>query len=287
MRFASEVVLGGCSAGGLGIYLGLDHMRSIITSYNPHILVTGFSDSGIFLEYSSHGYSKFGKKHYVEALVDGRIDYASTMRTLFNRLNISAGAHEECVHYHNHSSRHHANHSKRSQTTRQKRLGFKPDDCIFADHLIRFIKTPLFALQPRYDQWQLHHVIGSNYKSVIAEFGKNITNIVVKHLLSNTHNGAFVDSCAHHCTSCSANGEDSWNGPRVAVELLSERINPAKAYARWYNATTEVMTAAVLARESKLLRPINTQSIATSDPAKYLFMQQGSFPCDTCCFCRA
>ena len=113
----------------------------------------------------------------------------------------------------------------------------RADDCFFAEHLIHFIKTPMFALQPRYDQWQLHHVVGSNYKNIMNIFGMNITNIVTKRLLANHLNGAFIDSCTHHCTSCSSIGEDSWNGPRIVADTFSSSSSSS-------TTTTELMTAA-------------------------------------------
>lgn len=70
MTSATEIVISGCSAGGiatlfkyegynkpvysgLGVYLGIDPMRDQILESNAAIKVRAMSDSGYFLSYSS------------------------------------------------------------------------------------------------------------------------------------------------------------------------------------------------------------------------------------------
>ena len=53
MSSAEEVVISGCSAGGLAIYLGLDAISNMINSANASIAVRGMSDSGFFMDYTS------------------------------------------------------------------------------------------------------------------------------------------------------------------------------------------------------------------------------------------
>lgn len=58
MRTATEVVISGCSAGGLAVFLGLDQMAKIIQASakkfnNHHVTVRGLADGGFFADFSS------------------------------------------------------------------------------------------------------------------------------------------------------------------------------------------------------------------------------------------
>jgi hypothetical protein len=82
MRNAREVVIMGCSAGGLGIYLGLDQMRDIILQANSSIQVRGASDSGLFLDYTGDSQFRTPRKGMTafEATVNGILDFSTSMK---------------------------------------------------------------------------------------------------------------------------------------------------------------------------------------------------------------
>ena len=82
MRHAREVVIMGCSAGGLGIYLGLDQMRDIILQANSSIQVRGASDSGLFLDYTGDSQFRTPRKGMTafEATVNGILDFSTSMK---------------------------------------------------------------------------------------------------------------------------------------------------------------------------------------------------------------
>jgi hypothetical protein len=95
----------------------------------------------------------------------------------------------------------------------------------------------LLYYQPKYDQWQIWHVVGKPYNnSVINEYGNRLVGLMGDRLLQNNKHGAFVDACTHHCTSCSASGEDSWNGENV--KSTTEKLTPSEAFAKWYDRPT-------------------------------------------------
>mmetsp|Transcript_28054 Transcript_28054/g.39956 ORF Transcript_28054/g.39956 Transcript_28054/m.39956 type:complete len:496 (+) Transcript_28054:21-1508(+) len=256
MNSASQVVLSGCSAGGLGVYLGIDQMASIVKAANPNTIVRGLSDSGFFLPHSSNQLARvthlpFGRD---EASVNGKINYAQAMRTVFQFANMTAGTHPECLK--------HAKNTKRAA-----------DDCVFAEHVARFIQTPTFALQPQYDQWQIIHVIGKNYSNEeVNEFGAKIVSKLKSQLLeSSSLHGAFVDSCGHHCTSCSDKGENVWHGDHIQSTLdyhQNKKYTAAEAFSSWY------------AYSMKKPEPL------TRNWPQRFFMQNFSFPCTSCCLCR-
>lgn len=90
----------------------------------------GLADSGFFLPHSSDQLATvthfpLGKD---EASVNGKINFAQAMRTVFHFANMTAGTHPECLK--------HANNRKRAS-----------DDCVFAENVVQFIRTPIFALQ--------------------------------------------------------------------------------------------------------------------------------------------
>lgn len=125
MNEATDVVIAGCSAGGLGIFLGLDQMRDAIHKVNKSTSVVGLADSAMFLDYSSNIPSAFQNSYGAEAIIDGVVNYPATMRRIFYEYNISAGANTQCLlHHHD-----------------------KPNQCIFTQNLAPFITTPIFVLQ--------------------------------------------------------------------------------------------------------------------------------------------
>jgi hypothetical protein len=231
MKNAAEIVISGCSAGGLGIYLGLDHISSIIKGANPTARVRGLSDSGFFLDHTGDkDFSKprTGMTKY-EAHINGVLDYATIMRQVYNFMNISAGANRRCV-----------------MKERENTIAGDSSNCIFAQNLAPHIRTPLFAVQPKYDQWQIWHVVGKPFNnSLVNRYGARLQGLLEARLLRSPQHGAFVDGCTHHCTSCSAPGEDSWNGQHVKSTV--EQISPAEAFRRWYARGGVGATGAVAA----------------------------------------
>ena len=123
MKYASDVVISGCSAGGLGIFLGIDQMTSIIHSVNSSIQVKAIADSGFFLDYSSDD-KWISENKYPEALVGNKMDYSKSMKNVFDFANVSSGANPKCI-----------------------QNAASPSSCIFAQNLAIHISTPLFALQ--------------------------------------------------------------------------------------------------------------------------------------------
>lgn len=74
---ATDVVVSGCSAGGLASWLHTDKYRGII---NKNAKVVGLPDSGFFLDYEAPS-----KK------------YHSGMIWVFNQMNATAGVHQGCI----------------------------------------------------------------------------------------------------------------------------------------------------------------------------------------------
>jgi len=181
LNVATEVVISGCSAGGLATYLHLDWWAQHL---NHAKVVKGLPDSGFFLDYDS-------------TLPKGP-KYGSNMRWVFWAMNASSGVDQDCIA---------ANKGKE-------------DNCFFAEHTAPHVKTPFFALQAEYDSWQSGNILGTSDPAELNAYGKMLVNRFNKNVLSNDANGAFLDSCYHHC--------GKWNEIKISAHTSST------AFAQWY-----------------------------------------------------
>ncbi|KAJ0094046.1 hypothetical protein Patl1_24703 [Pistacia atlantica] len=130
-----------------------------------------------------------------------------------------------------------------------KRLN--PILCIFPQHLIASVKTPLFLLNAAYDTWQIQvslappsvdphgnwHECRNNYARCTASqigflhgFRNQMLN-AVEGLLKHKKNGIFINSCFAHCQT---ERQDTWfapNSPRIRNKACT-RI--AEYVGSWY-----------------------------------------------------
>jgi len=160
LNTATDVVISGCSAGGLATYLHLDWWRNNLPNST---YVVGLPDSGFFLDFESPV-----KK------------YHSAMIWTFEWMAAQGGVNADCV--------------KKFMPTKDT---WK---CFFAEHTSPFIRTPIFPLQSIYDSWQISEDLHSNNPAEINVYGKALLNLVNKNLLApHPGNGVFLDSCFHHC----------------------------------------------------------------------------------------
>jgi len=161
MNEATDVVVSGCSAGGLATFLHCDHWADAIKAANPHAKVACMPDSGFFLD------------------EDRKPTYGSNMRNVYRfQESSSAGLNADCVAAH----------------------ASDPEKCILAQWASEHIKTPTFPLQSVYDAWQTGNVLEKGADAAtVNEFGKNVTELVEKLLLGQPQHGIYLDSCHHHC----------------------------------------------------------------------------------------
>lgn len=172
---ATEVVISGCSAGGLATYLHVDWWAA---HFHSSVKVRGLPDSGFFLDYNSPGN---GPK------------YGTSLRWVFTAMNCSAGVNQDCI--------------KANPTA--------PGACMFAEHTGPHIKTPIWPLQSEYDSWQAGNILGPHTDAEQNKFGQLLTQRFSASVLANPQNGGFLDSCYHHCGEWDAihiNGVNSGAG---------------------------------------------------------------------------
>jgi len=198
---ATDVVISGCSAGGLATFLHSDQWCDMLKAANPSVKCVGLPDSGFFLDYQDPEVpcspESGPKEHLLRDTING--NYHCGLKWTFTVQNATSGVHPDCVAAH--------------QGEEWK--------CMFAEHASEHVRTPLFALQSVYDSWQTDHVQGTGGDAKTQVLGNNVTARIQSMLMAkNNESGAFLDSCHHHC--------GSWNSIRIDGDLVST------AMAKWY-----------------------------------------------------
>jgi len=200
MDQATELVVSGCSAGGLATFLHTDQWCDVMKMKNPSAKCVGLPDSGFFLDYQDPGVKCLPESNDSKLGVTINGNYHCGLKWAFTVQNATSGINGDCVAAH--------------QGEEWK--------CMFAEHSSEHIHTPLFAMQSQYDSWQTAHVQGSGGSVKTQELGDNITSRIKSMLMANNkESGAFLDSCHHHC--------GAWNTIRIDGDLISD------AFQKWYN----------------------------------------------------
>merc|ERR1740117_108711 len=202
LKQATDLVVSGCSAGGLATYLHTDQWCDALKGKSPSAKCVGLPDSGFFLDYQDPQITcqpeSADKSLKVGQTING--NYHCGLKWTFTIQNATAGINEDCV---------------------AKRVG-EEWKCMFAEHSSEHIHTPVFAMQSQYDSWQTGHVQGNGGAAKTQELGDNITARIQSMLMkNNAESGAFLDSCHHHC--------GKWNGIRIDGDLISD------AFQKWYD----------------------------------------------------
>jgi hypothetical protein len=115
---ATDVVFGGCSAGGLTIYLNIDYLASSTRAVAPSARVHGLADAGFFLDHNN---------------IYNQPSRTPLFQWGFSAWNASAALDGRCL----------------------AAYAAAPWHCIFAQYTSRFIDTPVFLLNSKYDSCQL------------------------------------------------------------------------------------------------------------------------------------
>ena len=124
---ATEVAIGGCSAGGLTIYLNIDYLADKVRAVAPSAKIRGLADAGWFLD---------------EPNAAGQPFRTPLFQWGYTAWNASASLSPACL---------------AAYPTEQQ---WK---CIFAQYTAGFIRTPTFMLNSRFDTCQLN-VSGTNQR---------------------------------------------------------------------------------------------------------------------------
>jgi len=178
---AKFVVLTGGSAGGLSTFLHLDYVAARLASAGSTARIVGEPVCGFFIDAPNDGYEP------------ANVTYPLRMQYVYNMQNSTGFLSNEC------------------------QTALAPDSwkCIMAPHAAQFIKTPWFALQSRFDTWQLGNIAmipctgdplecNTTEWAQIQGYGPEFMAQFTPYITPNSPNGAFLDACLIHGSTTSS-----------------------------------------------------------------------------------
>jgi hypothetical protein len=210
---ATDVIIGGCSAGGIATYAHLDQFASLVHSSGSTSRIGGFADSGYYLD----------------------VDYYTNQkRFVTDYQNVTALLSPACL----------------------RDYPAMPHKCLIADINARYLRTPLFAWQSKYDADQLSGSISPPCTTGVCAtpYGANLSSSMHRSLFSSVPaihgdawrkrggsvpvvHGAFIDGCHRHC--------QYWG----KISLV-QSMSPLQALHMWYTAAQPQFTHLALEQDA-------------------------------------
>ena len=212
MGSASDVVVGGCSAGGMAAILQCDAWADAIRAASPSTTTRCLADSGWFPLIPATGFIS----PWFNGVWEGGVAFH----------NSTAALHPDCLAAHNASTQW---------------------QCVMPEVVALYTRTPLFAYQSRYDSFQIFNMercipMPPDPKSPcenadVDAWGAMITQRMAGWLASplavKAGSAAFVDSCYHHCGTWADFDEiKSWN---------LGNVSGSQAFSQWLTAPQSKM----------------------------------------------
>lgn len=189
LDIADEVLVSGCSAGGLSVYMNCDYISNFLTASSPSVKVKCMGDAGVFLDRLD---------------VAGKPTAQDLFSSVFDLHELEPSAIPACI------------------SERKRSLHYQ---CMMAQYIFPYIKAPLFVINSLYDSWSLpnliaprkadpkdrilrdcihsFHVCTSKQHRLLQEY-REATIAAAKDVLESAENatrGAFLFSCYHHCVT--------------------------------------------------------------------------------------
>jgi hypothetical protein len=203
---ATDALVGGCSAGGLTVYLNIDAVAAALAPAK----VRGVADAGFFLDHPDR---------------NGVPVRTPLFQWGFAAWNSSASLSPACL--------------GAFPASEQWK-------CIFAQYAAPYIATPVFALNSRFDSCQLNgceldlptvnkgwpNMAPSDQAAAVAyasAFMEAFTPFAAKPL-----NAGFIVACLLHCQA----GTKNYNSTRVANTAGGAAVAPGAAVLAWYSGAT-------------------------------------------------
>ena len=179
---ASQVLVTGCSAGGLATILHADTIRE---SLGRQTVVKAAPFSGFFP---------------IADNVDNKAedDWPAKMENAFRMQNVSGSLNKECL----------SDFAGRNSTFL----------CFFAEVAYKYVELPIFLINSAYDAWTVLNIYGiaSSRVHSLVGFLNQRAKEVLAHIEEGpqwTSQGGFIHSCLTHCGNC--NDPQGWSGTTV------------------------------------------------------------------------
>jgi len=225
MGDATEVILSGGSAGGLGVFYNLDHLATLLPD---GVRLTGFPDAGFFLDAKNSSGEYQYRQNFIAA------------DPVWN-VTGSGGTNLGCL------------------------SAYKGEEwkCLMAPYIAPYIKTPIFVMNSAYDAWQMTNVLvaqcipsprnpctAQQNMSLLAFHAQFLSDVAVV-TAGKPQNGVYVDTCYVHeqnvnycsgqtsmpnCVGWSPleSGSTKW-GYSTSVEVSDGRhLTPQQAFGAYY-----------------------------------------------------
>lgn len=203
----TDVAIGGCSAGGHTVWLHLDaHAEKMRAGGVPASAhITGLSDAGFFIDHVTEGGSQYRSQLFEWG---------------FGAWNATPALSASCI----------------------AELGWK---CIMPQYTARFITTPLFMVNSRYDSCQLGGcelmlpapigpwaAMPSSSQVASRQYSKDFdTALAASGFPQMQQHGGFLLSCIVHCNA----GDSAWWTTAAAGGAGGSNLTMNLAYDAWLN----------------------------------------------------
>jgi hypothetical protein len=199
---ATDFVLTGGSAGGLSTFLHMDRASAAIKQVNPTVQVRGAPVVGYFLDHPNFLHTDGGNPNTKEW--EATANYTEKMKHIYSMQNLTFGSDggltSDC----------------------QTAFPNDPHYCFMSPHMQKFIKTPFYIFNSKFDAWQMGNILqigclckqnsahpsttcsaapsancNSAKKSAIDQYGVDFLRDL-QPVIGESQNGAFITSCICH-----------------------------------------------------------------------------------------
>lgn len=200
---ATDVILSGCSAGGLAAFLHADYVGSLLP---PSVRFSAAPGAGFFLaDHPAYG---------------GGFEYLAHYQWVAATMNVSTSVDADCVAFY------------------AAQPGAPLWRCFTAPYTLPFITTPLFVSNSLADSWQAGNIMalpcdprGKACNATELAYLDAFRGAMVEQLapvLQAKAHGAFLQECFVHVV---LGTDTSWNGTRVQGQTMTD------TFERWYFGT--------------------------------------------------
>ena len=209
-KFAENIIIKGCSAGGLATIIHIDNIvkklkMKLSLSSTKVVNIIGMPDAGYFLNHNN---------------TLNEPSYTPKYQWVVKAQNVLPNINSDCINYY-----------------RPRNESWK---CFMAQYVVPFVQTPLFFSQDLFDSWQLANIYelncnpfqGGNCNSSQIIFAKSyykdLYDALLEPVFSNTKHGGFFTGCVEHGHQ---NLNYDWNHQIINGQSLSQTMKI------WYDLT--------------------------------------------------
>lgn len=194
LQGATDVLLGGCSAGGIATILHADYMRTFL---DERVNVKAVPFSGFFPDTSNF---------------EGQNWFHDVVTSVYKMQNVSGSMSTSCL---------------------AENQG-RESDCFFAQNAYKYINTvPIFLVNSVYDSWTIQNIYNvtkwfpKNQLDRLVPFlnskAKLVYNLITKtKTWQSEGNGGFLNTCVSHCYGCC--NPTGWNQVEINGTTVKDAV---------------------------------------------------------------